>query len=378
MPSLRRRRPIRSRLRPGRSDRLSVVTSLRPVTGDPRQLCARLRSWWAEPDGPLVLSTSGSTGEPKRAVLSRAALAASVEATAARLGGPGQWLLDLPVGRIAGLQVLLRSIAAGTEPVVVAEHRGYEAAVAAVEADRAYTAVVPTQLHRLAATGRLGLLRRFDAVLVGGGATPRDLVRAAADEGVRVVRTYGMTETAGGCVYEGLPLDGVRIRIAADGRVQVAGPMLFDGYEGDPEATARALVDGWFVTEDLGRLDDAGRLLVLGRVDDVVVSGGVNVPLPAVTEELAGLAGVSDAVAVGVPDAEWGTRVVACLVCAGPTPDLPAVRDRVAARLPRAWAPRTVVRLDAIPRLPGGKVDRIAVRRLAAERGRAAPDGRSA
>ncbi|HYJ70546.1 MAG TPA: AMP-binding protein [Nocardioidaceae bacterium] len=327
----------------------------------------RLRSWWDAPDGPLVMSTSGSSGEPKRVALSRAALAASVAATETRLGGPGQWVLDLPVDRIAGLQVLLRSIAAGTEPVVASEHPTYDAAVAAVDADRAYTAVVPTQLHRLATSGRLSVLRRFDAVLVGGAAVRADLMRCCADEGVRVVRTYGMTETCGGCVYDGVPLDGVGVRIAADGRVHVAGPVLFDGYEGDAEATSRALVDGWFVTEDLGRLDDDGRLVVLGRFDDVVVSGGANVSLPAVTEALVGLGGVTDAVAVGLPDDEWGTRVVACLACHGPTPQLAEVREHVATRLPRAWAPRSVVPVDAVPRLPGGKVDRLALRRLAEE-----------
>jgi o-succinylbenzoate---CoA ligase len=343
------------------------MTSLRPVAGAPRELLRRLRPWWDAPDGPLVMSTSGSTGSPKRVVLSREALAASATATAARLGGPGQWLLDLPVDRIAGLQVLLRSIAAGTEPVVASEHPTYEAAVAAIDADRAYTAVVPTQLQRLAASGRLSLLRRFDAVLVGGAAVHADLMRCCADEGIHVVRTYGMTETCGGCVYDGVPLDGVGVRIAIDGRVHLAGPVLFDGYEDDAEATARALVDGWFVTEDLGRLDDDGRLVVLGRVDDVVMSGGVNVPLPAVTDELLALDGVSDAVAIGLPDDEWGTRVVACLACAGPTPPLAEVRDHVATRLPREWAPRAVLRVDAIPRLSGGKIDRIALRQLADE-----------
>lgn len=337
------------------------------MTGAPGELLPRLRSWWDAPDGPLVISTSGSTGMPKRVVLSREALAASATATASRLGGPGQWLLDLPVDRIAGLQVLLRSIAAGTEPIVASEHPTYEAAVAAVDADRAYTAVVPTQLHRLATSGRLSLLRRFDAVLVGGAAVHHRLLRDAADEGVHVVRTYGMTETCGGCVYDGVPLDGVGVRISVDGRVHLAGPVLFDGYEGDAEATARALVDGWFVTEDIGRLDGDGRVVVLGRVDDVVVSGGVNVSLPAVTDELLALDGVSDAVAVGLPDDEWGTRVVACLACDGPMPPLAEVRDHVATRLPREWAPRAVLRVDAIPRLSGGKIDRIALRRLAEE-----------
>jgi o-succinylbenzoate---CoA ligase len=347
------------------SGRLSGVTSPQPVSGPPRELLARLRSWWNDPVGaPLVVATSGSTGEPKRVRLSRRALAASATATASRLGGPGQWLLDLPVERVAGLQVLVRSIAAGTEPVVAAEYGSLDAAVAALDEDRAYTAVVPTQLHRLAASGRLSLLGRFDAVLVGGAVLPAELRTRAADEGVRVVETYGMTETGGGCVYDAVPLDGVGVRIDVDGRIHLAGPMLFDGYEGDPAATAEALVDGWFRTEDLGRLDDDGRLVVLGRVDDVVVSGGVNVPLPAVTDELLGVPGVRDAIAVGVPDPEWGTAVVACVV-ADPVPDLDTVRDRMAVRLPREWVPRAVVPVDALPRLAGDKVDRQALRRLA-------------
>lgn len=340
------------------------MTSLRPVAGAPRELLPRLRSWWDDPDGPLVLSTSGSSGEPKRVRLSHSALAASVAATASRLGGPGQWLLDLPVDRVAGLQVLLRSIAAGTEPIIAAEYESPDAAMAALDGDRAYTALVPTQLHRLAGSGRLSLLRRFDAVLVGGTAITSELLRQAADEGVRVVRTYGMTETGGGCVYEGLPLDGVGVRIDVDGRVHLAGPMLFDGYDGDPTATARSLVGGWFRTDDLGRLDDDGRLVVLGRIDDVVVSGGVNVPLPAVTDALQRVPGVTDALAVGVQDAEWGAVVIACVV-AGEAPALDEVRDQVATWLPRAWAPRAVVRLAAMPMLAGGKVDRRAVQRLA-------------
>jgi o-succinylbenzoate---CoA ligase len=344
------------------------VSSLRPVSGDARDVLARLRSWWEAPDGPLVVATSGSTGEPKRVLLSRRALAASATATHARLGGPGRWLLDLPVERIAGLQVLVRSVVASTDPVVAAEHESLDAAVRAIgPADRAYAALVPTQLQRLAAAGRLGLLRRFDAVLVGGAAVRADLMRCCADEGVHVVRTYGMTETSGGCVYDGVPLDGVGVRLTTDGRIHLAGPMLFDGYADDAAATKQPLVDGWFATEDLGRLDADGRLVVLGRVDDVVVSGGVNVPLPAVTDSLQGLAGVADAVAVGVPDVEWGSRVVACLVVDGPVPDLAAVRDHIAATLPREWAPRSLVRVNAIPRLPGGKVDRAAVRRLAEE-----------
>jgi O-succinylbenzoic acid--CoA ligase len=325
-----------------------------------------VRRWWDAPGGPVVVRTSGSTGTPKDVVLSHTALAASARATLSRLGGAGQWLLDLPATHVAGLQVLVRSAAGGTAPVLAGDHASLAEAVRALTGERAYTSLVPTQLHRLAVAGELGLLRRFDAVLVGGAALDPSLRARCVDAGVRVVHTYGMSETCGGCVYDGVALDGVAVRVAADGRVHLAGPVLFDGYDGDPEATAQVLRDGWFVTSDLGRVDDDGRLQVLGRVDDVVVSGGINVALPAVTQALAGLEGVRDAVAVGVPDAEWGHAVVACLVPSGPVPSLADVREHVAASLPRTWAPRAVVALDALPLLPGGKVDRLALRRLAA------------
>jgi O-succinylbenzoic acid--CoA ligase len=171
-----------------------------------------------------------------------------------------------------------------------------------------------------------------------------------------------MAETCGGCVYDGLPLDGVGLAIAADGRVRLAGPTLFDGYLGDPQATAEVLVDGWFHTSDAGRLDEDGRLQVLGRIDDVVVSGGVNVPAAAVAARLREHPGVADAVVVGVPDAEWGHRVVAVLV--GDLA-LDEARDWVGGRHPRSWAPREVVVVPALPMLANGKVDRMAVRELA-------------
>jgi len=339
---------------------------LRPLSGSAGELWAVVRRWWEAPDGPVVVRTSGSTGSPKGVVLSHAALAASARAALGRLGGPGQWLLTLPADNVAGLQVLIRSAACGVEPVLGDEHADWAAAVAAVTGQRAYTSVVPTQLHRLAVADGLALLRRFDAVLVGGAALDPGLAARCAEEGVRLVQTYGMSETCGGCVYDGIPLDGVAVRLAVDGRIQLAGPMLFDGYAEDPDATAEALRDGWFATSDLGRFDDDGRLEVLGRVDEVVISGGVNVVLPAVTRALAGLPGVAEAVAVGVPDPEWGTRVVACVVASGSPPSLAAIRDQVAASVPRTWAPRALVELDAMPLLPGGKIDRLALRRLAA------------
>ncbi|KAA1398269.1 AMP-binding protein [Aeromicrobium ginsengisoli] len=328
---------------------------------------ALVEPWVREGGEPIVIRTSGSTGEPKDVVLSHAAMLASAHASLDRLGGPGGWLQAMPVTGVGGLQVLVRSAVAGLEPVYADEHASLGAAIAAIPGPRRYASLVPTQAHRLVASGDVEVLAGLDALLIGGAAVPADLLEALRAAGVRVVRTYGMTETCGGCVYDGLPLDGVQVRIDEAGQVQLAGRMLFDGYA-DPAATAQVLRDGWFATADLGTIDDDGRLHVTGRVDDVVISGGVNISLPAVTAALRTYDGVRDAVALGVPDEEWGARVVAFLV-----PDdavcldglrLDELRDGVEeAGLPRTWAPREVVLLDALPLLSGGKLDREKLRR---------------
>ncbi|MGZ5368657.1 MAG: AMP-binding protein [Aeromicrobium sp.] len=337
-----------------------MSASLRPVAGEPTVLIDLLRPWVSDGGEPLVIRTSGSGGRPKDVVLSHAAMLASATATHQRLGGPGQWLLALPVTGVAGLQVLVRSILAGEEPVLVSEHASLTAALAAMTGARQYASLVPTQLHRLAAAGDLAVLAGLDALLVGGASVSPALIAQAREAGVNVVRTYGMSETCGGCVYDGVPLDGVRIRFAHDRQILLSGPMLFDGY-GDSREDA--VVDGWFATADLGELDDDGRLRVLGRNDDVVISGGVNVSLPAVTEVLRAIPGIRDAFAVAVDDAEWGQRVIACVVGEA---SLDAVRDAVeAAGLPRTWAPRQLLELDELPLLDGGKVDRLMLRRLA-------------
>lgn len=345
--------------------------SLRPVAGAPYEVLQLLRQWLAVagPVDSVVVRTSGSSGRPKDVVLSRAALLASAKATHARLGGHGRWLLDLPAQHVGGLQVLLRSAVAGTEPVVAAEHASLPDALEELTQDSAgptYASLVPTQLFRLARTDQLAALARCTAVLVGGSALDPGLASAARDAGVRVVRTYGMSETGGGCVYDGLPLDGVAVRIDDHRQVHLAGPTLFEGYDGDPARTAAVLQAGWFATGDLGEIGVDGRLRVVGRADDVVVSGGVNVSLPAVTSALAGTAGVAEAYAVGVPDEEWGTRVVACVVAAGRHLDLSTLRGAVeAAGLPRTWAPRQLVTLERLPLLENGKVDRLLLRDIA-------------
>lgn len=303
-------------------------------------------------------------------MLSREALLASARATHERLGGAGQWLLALPVNGVAGLQILVRSVLSGRPPIFADDHSDLGAAVAAMEGPLRYASLVPTQLHRLAQDDRLSDLAGLTAVLIGGAGLDADLREAAVSAGVRIVRTYGMSETAGGCVYDGVPLDGVDIRIDGEGIVHVAGPTLFDRYEGDPERTARVLQNGWFRTDDKGRWNPDGTLHVIGRSDDVVISGGVNVPLPAVTSALRQVEGVYDAVAVGVDDAEWGHRVVALVVprdavCLDGL-RVDAVRDALEeGGMAREWAPRDVVLVDVIPHLRGGKLDRLAARRIA-------------
>lgn len=350
------------------------------MSGVAREVLDLLRSWIDDADAaPLVVRTSGSTGEPKDVRLSRSAVLTSAAATHERLGGPGQWLLALPVTGVGGLQVLVRSLLAHAEPVLLDDHADLRAAIEAMAppavAPRRYASLVPTQLHRLAQSDGLAVLAGLDAVLVGGAAVDPDLLRRAREAGVRVVRTYGMSETSGGCVYDGVPLRDVRLRLQDPsdgvGRVQVAGPVLFDGYGDEPR-------DGdWFDTADLGRIDD-GVLSVVGRADDVVVSGGVNVPLPAVERALRNLPDVHDAAVTGVPDDEWGTRVVAVVVPTDATclDGVRAERLRDALEetgMPRAWGPRDAVLVDVVPLLPGGKVDRRAVRRLAGGSGDVEP-----
>lgn len=326
---------------------------------DPRGAVDALGAWLGDPGEvePLLVETSGSTGRPKRVLLPRAAVLASVRASARRLGDTGPWVLALPPSYVAGVQVVCRSLEAGVEPVLLEEAGSFAAAVA----DGArFASLVPTQLHRLLDDpGETEALAALHTVLLGGGPIDPALRARARDAGIRVVTTYGSAETAGGCVYDGVPLDGVGVALGAGGRIRLAGPTLFAGYDGDPALTDEVLVDGWFLTSDAGAFDDDGRLRVLGRLDDVVVSGGVNVPTLAVAARLREHPEVADAAVVGVGDEEWGQRVVAYVVGSVGLDD---ARDWVAAALPRAWAPREVVLVDALPLLPNGKVDRLALR----------------
>lgn len=347
-----------------------------PSGGTRRAVIAAL-----DPDAPLerddvalVVPTSGSTGEPKGALLTADALRHSARATHDRLGGPGQWLLALPVTSVAGLMVLVRSLHARRRPEVLDLYGGFDVAAFGSATARLqpgvrhYTSLVPTQLRRLLAAG--ADLTAYDAVLVGGAALSSELHTAATERGVRVVTTYGMTETCGGCVYDGSPLDGVEVSIEPDGRVAIAGPVVFAGYRLRPDLTADALVDGRHVTQDLGSWSTDGRLHVLGRADDVIVSGGATVPAAMVERVLSGHPAVAVCAVVARADPEWGERVVAVVQpqVATQAPTLEELRAFGAARLEPAALPRELVVLGMLPVLASGKPDKNAVRSLVAAR----------
>ncbi len=342
------------------------------------------------PEGlALVVATSGSTGRPKHALLAAAALGSSADATHEVLGGPGSWLLAMPAHHIAGMQVLVRSLRGGTTPTVADTAAGFtpEAFTAAAvrhaahapAGGRRYTALVPTQVSRLlddpAATAALA---GYDAVLVGAAATPPILLERAHAVGVALVPTYGMSETAGGCVYAGRPLPVSRVRIE-DGRVLLGGATLASGYlTGDPAGvfTTDAQDDQddqddrdngarWFRTDDAGHLGPDGRLHVDGRLDDLVTTGGLKVAPRVVEDALLRLPGVREAVVVGTPDPHWGQAVSAALVldrdATTRDPTLADVRAALRDALPAYALPRRLLVLDALPARGPGKPDRRAL-----------------
>jgi O-succinylbenzoic acid--CoA ligase len=329
-------------------------------------------------DLALVIGTSGSTGLPKFAMLSAAALHASADATHQRLGGQGQWLLALPAHHIAGIAVLIRSLVAGATPVCMDLAGGFTPAAFARAAaslgtgERTYTALVPTQLVRLLASANgCEALTRFSAVLLGGAPAPASLLAQARSFGVRVVTTYGMSETAGGCVYDGSALAVSRVRLEDDGRIQLGGQTLAQGYLGEPELTARSFstdTDGsaWFRTDDVGHFDDLEALVVDGRIDDLVNTGGLKVVPRVVEAALVQLGNIAEAIVVGTPDAQWGQVVSAAVVLTpgSPSPNLDDLREQLRGILPDHALPRRLATLAGLPLRGPGKPDRAAVRTL--------------
>ncbi|MBS4728676.1 o-succinylbenzoate--CoA ligase [Mycobacterium sp. SM1] len=321
-------------------------------------------------DVALVVATSGTAGAPKGALLSAAALTASAAATHGRLGGTGRWLLALPAYHIAGAQVLVRSVLAGTTPVELDVSTGFDAAelpraVQRLGSGRRYVSLVAAQLAKaLADPAAAAALSELDAVLIGGGPAPPRVLDAAAAAGIPVVRTYGMSETAGGCVYDGIPLDGVRLRIAAGERIAIGGATLAKGYR-NPVRPDPFAEPGWFHTNDVGTVDDSGALTVRGRIDEAISTGGLTVLPQPVEAALRTHPAVEDCAVFGVADERLGQRVVAAVVvrhgCAPPT--LQALRAHVARALDDTAAPRELRLVDALPRRGIGKVDRAALTR---------------
>ena len=379
---------------------------LEPVTGDdPRDILRALKSA-LHGAGPalglglvsglpgevragtaVVVTTSGSTGIPKSVVLSRDALTASALATADRVG-EGAWLLALPASYVAGMQVLVRSIVADREPAILSgsftPQSFAAAALMMASSERGvriptYTSLVPAQLTRLLDAADddsavLAAIRSFETILVGGQALPPVTLERAEAAGARIVRTYGSTETSGGCVYDGVPLRGVSVRIER-GEVQVSGAVLAEGYLADEELTDAAFprtADGtrWYRTGDAGLIED-GRLRVRGRIDNVIVSGGVNISLDRVERIVRTVPGLSEAVVVGVPDERWGEASVVVSTRGeslrrSESVQLEEARAAVKHELGAHARPSRLVLVDELATLPSGKPDREAIRRAVA------------
>lgn len=324
----------------------------------------------------LVISTSGTTGIPKGAMLTPAALIASASATHDRLGGPGTWLLALPAHHIAGMQVLVRSVLAGTVPVTLDVSDGFDTgelprAVSELGTGRRYTSLVANQLAKaLEDPAAVAALAELDAVLLGGGPAPRPVLDGAAEAGILVVRTYGSSETAGGCVYDGLPLDGVEVRIdepgeGGQGRIAIGGTTLAMGYRNPPEHGDDPFAEaGWFHTNDVGYFDVAGRLVVLGRADEAINTGGLTVMPGPVEAVLSRHPAVADCAVFGVADDRLGQRVVAAVVVRAevPEPSLTELREFVTRSLDATAAPRDLHLVDELPLRGIGKPDRGALR----------------
>jgi o-succinylbenzoate---CoA ligase len=338
-------------------------------------------------DVAVVCATSGSSGTPRAVLLSRDALLASATAFGQRFGTDARWVVSLPVHHIAGIMVLVRSWMHGSPFEVdpsVGGARPFDAptfAATTAMAQRASSvdglpmmvSLVPTQIARLLEAGSVGIeaLCAYDVVLSGAAATPQPMLETLRAHGVNVVVSYGMSETCGGCVFDGRPLEGVGIALGSQddsepGRIRISGPMLASGYRLRPDLDALTFIDGRLETQDVGRLDSAGLLHVLGRLDDVVIVGGVNVALSAVESVIRHHPDVAHVAVIDVQDDLWGSLPIACVVTKSARTDKQSLTDElkaeVSSRIGRAATPRLVVFVDQLPMLDSGKVDRIALR----------------
>lgn len=326
----------------------------------------------------LVLATSGSTGNPKGVLLTAPQLTALTVHVHGPVATP-QWIVALPVTSMAGVNVVVRALASGREPVAMESVGGaapftpsaFHSAVTAATAstDDVRVSLVPAQLARLLSdeAGVEGL-RACRQVLVGGAATRAALIAMSGDLGIVVTTTYGSTETSGGCVFDGRPLPGVSVTsTGSPGVLTIRGPTVALGYRGDPRLTAERFTDGGFVTPDLGTVDADGAVDLMGRADDIVTIKGVNVSPAAVERTIADLPDVVAAAAVAI-DVDGEPLLCAFIEVREEAPDVErAVVEAVSERLGAIARPRRIHRVARLPHLPNGKVDRPLLRRWASE-----------
>lgn len=304
----------------------------------------RRGGWPVEPGDALVMATSGSTGDPKGAVLAHTAIEANAMATSSALAvdpSTDCWLACLPLAHVGGLAVVVRALLTDT-PLEVHDGFDADAVEAAARQGATLTSLVPTALARIDPAA-------FRAILLGGSAMP-------AQRPANTVATYGLTETFSGVVYEGWPLDGVELRIH-DNEVQLRCPMLLRCYRDDTDPRT---ADGWFPTGDAGALSDEGQLSVFGRMDDMITTGAEKVWPVAVERILADLPGIAEVAVVGRPHPEWGQAVTTVIVPADPAapPELEALREAVKAQLPAFCAPQNLELVSELPQTPLGKTQR--------------------
>ena len=341
----------------------NVVQAARPtlVLG-PRGCMRRDDGLPADPGVVLVVQTSGTGGVPKLAQFDRPAVEAAVAASALALGATpvDPWLSCLPPSHVGGLLVILRALLLGA-PVTV--YRRFEVSAFVAERDAVFTSLVPTMLTRL--LDAEVDLRRYRAILVGGAHLPEHLRAKAERAGANVIETYGLTESFGGIVYDGRPLSGVKVRTGDAGEIELSGPTLMLGYRSSAsEATRQAFTrDGWLRSGDAGEIDGAGLLQVIGRLDDLIDSGGEKVWPEEVEAALSDHPRVRDVAVAGRLDREWGHRVVAFVVPADPEdpPTLEELRSFSSHTLPRYKGPRELVLVKDLPRTTLGKLRRVAL-----------------